>query len=63
MLRDANGDQFFGFCGVRVYVPDADPRAESIADAVLRRFRERLQEALKPPPDDKPANAELRGRR
>lgn len=42
MQRDADGDQFFGFCGARVYVPDDDPRAEGIADGVLRRFRERL---------------------
>ena len=41
MQRDADGDLFFGFCGVRVYVPD-DPRAESIAEGVLRHFRERL---------------------
>ena len=60
MLRDADGHQFFGFCGVRVYVPDEDPHAESIADGVLRRFRERLREELdkdKPAKDDKPANA------
>ncbi len=59
MLRDANGDQFFGFCGTRVYVPDVDPRAEGIADGVLRRFRERLREELdkdKPTKNDKPAN-------
>ncbi len=42
MLRDADGDQFFGFCGMRVYVPDDDPRAEGIAEGLLRRFRERL---------------------
>lgn len=46
MQRDADGDQFFGFCGARVYVPDDDPRAEGIADGVLRRFRERLAEEL-----------------
>lgn len=59
MQRDADGDQFFGFCGARVYVPDDDPRAESIADGVLRRFRERLREELakdKPVKDAKPAN-------
>lgn len=43
MLRDADGDQFFGFCGMRVYVPDDDPRAEGIAEGLLRRFRERLK--------------------
>ena len=46
MQRDADGDQFFGFCGARVYVPDDDPRAEGIAEGVLRRFRERLAEEL-----------------
>lgn len=46
MQRDADGDLFFGFCGARVYVPDDDPRAESIADGVLRRFRERLAAEL-----------------
>lgn len=46
MLRDADGDLFFGFCGVRVYVPDDDPRAESIAECVLRNFRERLAEEV-----------------
>jgi hypothetical protein len=46
MQRDADGDLFFGFCGVRVYVPDDDPRAEGIADGVLRRFRERLAAEL-----------------
>lgn len=46
MQRDADGDLFFGFCGTRVYVPDDDPRAESIADGVLRRFRERLAAGL-----------------
>lgn len=46
MQRDADGDLFFGFCGARVYVPDDDPRAESIADGVLRRFRERLADEL-----------------
>jgi hypothetical protein len=59
MLRDADGDLFFGFCGMRVYVPDEDPRAEGIAEGVLRRFRERLREELakdKPTPDSKPAN-------
>lgn len=57
MLRDADGDLFFGFCGVRVYVPDEDPRAEGIADGVLRRFRERLREELeKKPADSAPAN-------
>lgn len=43
MLRDADGDQFFGFCGMRVYVPDDDPCAEGMAEGVLRRFRERLK--------------------
>ena len=58
MLRDADGHQFFGFCGMRVYVPDEDPHAESIAEGVLRRFRERLREEMdKPANDDKPANA------
>lgn len=52
--RDADGDQFFGFCGARVYVPDDDPRAEGIAEGVLRRFRERLREEL----DKKPAGSE-----
>lgn len=59
MQRDADGHQFFGFCGTRVYVPDEDPRAESIADGVLRRFRERLKAELakdKRVPDSKPAN-------
>lgn len=46
MQRDADGDQFFGFCGMRVYVPDDDPHAEGIADGVLRRFRERLAESI-----------------
>ena len=46
MLRDANGDQFFGFCGTRVYVPDVDPHAEGIAEGVLRRFRESLAAEL-----------------
>ena len=46
MQRDADGDQFFGFCGARVYVPDDDPRAEGIAEGVLRRFRERLAAEL-----------------
>lgn len=46
MLTDEDGDQFFGFCGARVYVPREDPLAESIADGVLRRFRERLAEEL-----------------
>ena len=46
MQRDADGDLFFGFCGARVYVPDDDPRAEGIADGVLRRFRERLAAEL-----------------
>ena len=59
MLRDANGDQFFGFCGTRVYVPDDDPHAEGIAEGVLRRFRERLREELakEPPADSLTANA------
>jgi len=30
MQRDADGDQFFGFCGVRVYVPDDDPHADRL---------------------------------
>ena len=46
MQRDADGDQLFGFCGARVYVPDDDPRAEGIADGVLRCFRERLAAEL-----------------
>ena len=46
MQRDADGDLFFGFCGVRVYVPDEDPRAEGIAEGVLRRFRESLAAEL-----------------
>lgn len=46
MLRDSDGDLFFGFCGARVYVPDDDPRAEGMAEGVLRRFRERLAEEL-----------------
>ena len=64
MLRDADGDQFFGFCGTRVYVPDDDPRAEGIADGVLRRFRERLAAELakdKLAEGHKPANAEVKG--
>lgn len=57
MLRDADGDLFFGFCGARVYVPDEDLRAEGIAEGVLRRFRERLREELeKKPADSAPAN-------
>lgn len=57
MQRDSEGRQFFGFCGQRVYVPDDDPRQESISDGVLRRFRERLRAALeKPPANNKPAN-------
>lgn len=51
MQRDADGDQFFGFCGMRVYVPDDDPHAESIAEGVLRRFRERLAEGLAGSPE------------
>ena len=46
MQRDADGNLFFGFCGVRVYVPDEDPRAEGIAEGVLRRFRESLAAEL-----------------
>ena len=60
MQRDANGDQFFGFCGARVYVPDDHPRAEGIAEGVLRRFRERLAAELakdKLVAGHKPANA------
>jgi hypothetical protein len=56
---------FFGFCGARVYVPDDDPRAEGIAEGVLRRFRERLAEELerdKLPARHEPANAEFTGR-
>ena len=59
MLRDADGDLFFGFCGARVYVPDDDPSEESIAEGVLRRFRERLAAELakdKQLADSKPAN-------
>lgn len=59
MQRDADGDLFFGFCGVRVYVPDDDPSKEGIAEGVLRRFRERLAAELakdKPLADSKPAN-------
>ena len=66
MLRDADGRLFFGFCGVRVYVPDDDPRAEGIADGVLRRFRERLAEELAKDTlvtRHGPANAEFSGRR
>ena len=64
MLRDQDGDLFFGFCGMRVYVPEDDPRAEGIADGVLRRFRERLAAEL--PKDNlvtrhEPANAEVTG--
>ncbi len=64
MQRDADGDQFFGFCGMRVYVPDDDPHAESIAEGVLRRFRERLAEGLakdKLVAGHEPANARLSG--
>lgn len=46
MQRDADGDLFFGFCGVRVYVPDEDPNAEGLAEGLLRRFRERLAAEL-----------------
>ena len=66
MLHDADGDQFFGFCGMRVYVPDDDPRAESIAEGVLRRFRERLAEELakdKLVAGRKPANVGVQPRR
>ena len=59
MQRDADGALFFGFCGVRVYVPDDDPHAESMADGVLRRFRERLAAELakdKPAAGHEPAN-------
>lgn len=62
MLRDADGRLFFGFCGVRVYVPEGDPRAEGIADGVLRRFRERLAAEMatdKLSARNKPANAKL----
>lgn len=64
MLRDADGCLFFGFCGVRVYVPDGDPRAEGIADGVLRRFRERLAAVERLAKDkraarNKPANCML----
>ena len=65
MQRDADGDLFFGFCGARVYVPDDDPRAEGIAEGVLRRFRERLAAELakdKLVTRHEPANAELTGR-
>lgn len=59
MQRDADGNLFFGFCGTRVYVPDEDPRAEGIAEGVLRRFRERLREELdKNPAGSEPANVE-----
>ncbi len=64
MQRDADGRQFFGFCGTRVYVPDEDPRAEGIAEGVLRRFRERLAAELakdKPVTDSKPANVRAKG--
>lgn len=46
MQRDADGDLFFGFCGVRVYVPDDDPHTDSIAERVRRLFRERLAAEL-----------------
>ncbi len=64
MQRDADGDLFFGFCGARVYVPDDDPRAEGIADGVLRRFRERLAAELakdKLVAGHEPANAKVSG--
>ncbi len=48
MLRDPQGDRFFGFCGMRVNVPDDDPNAESPSEAALRVFRERLREATDP---------------
>lgn len=58
MLRDANGDLFFGFCGVRVYVPEP-PRSGELAERVLDLFRKRLAEELakdKPSAGSKPAN-------
>ena len=62
MQRDADGDLFFGFCGMRVYVPDEDPNAEGLAEGLLRRFRERLAAELakdKPLADIKTANVRI----
>lgn len=60
MPRDADGREFFGFCGQRAYLPEEDPKAESISEYVLRRLRQRLLAEMlakdKPVAGHKPAN-------
>jgi len=63
MPRDADGREFFGFCGQRAYLPDEDPKAESISEYVLRRLRQRLLAEMlakdKPVTRLKPANKSI----
>lgn len=60
MPRDADGREFFGFCGQRAYMPEKDQKAESISEYVLRRIRQRLLAGMlakdKPGASRKPAN-------
>lgn len=63
MPRDSEGRDFFGFCGQRAYLPEEEPKAESLAEYVLRLQRHRLLAEMlskdEPAADSKPANGSV----